>query len=153
MYRLTVRTSIPNTNGTICEFLQSQLWSVPYPWPSSYFPEFSFWLVPDFRSSENLEIFSNLKNRLIIDPVVGPLSELNVQFLLNAAFWTLIYILTLLPASNQRYHPTLLFSPSNPSRDSFTLLHRFTNLEQMEPMSFVIYYQIYSFYNKCVSKL
>ena len=67
MYRLTVRTSIPNTNGTICEFLQSQLWSVPYPWPSSYFPEFSFWLVPDFRSSENLEIFSNLKNRLIID--------------------------------------------------------------------------------------
>lgn len=25
MYRLTVRTSIPNTNGTICEFLQSQL--------------------------------------------------------------------------------------------------------------------------------
>ena len=110
MYRLTVRTSIPNTNGTICEFLQSQLWSVPYPWPSSYFPEFSFWLVPDFRSSENLEIFSNLKNRLIIDPVVGPLSELNVQFLLNAAFWTLIYILTLLPASNQRSPYSLILS-------------------------------------------
>ena len=153
MYRLTVRTSIPNTNGTICEFLQSQLWSVPYPWPSSFSWIFLLTCARFQIIWKPRNILESLKSTHKWYPVLGAYQSWvcaisSKRRLLNPHLYSH-------PTSGIQSEITLLsYSPSNPSRDdSFTLLHRFTNLEQMEPMSFVIYYQIYSFYNKCVSKL
>lgn len=86
----------------------------------------------------------------LIYPVLGPI---RVECAISSKRRLLNPHLYSHPTSGIQSEITLLsYSPSNPSRDSFTLLHRFTNLEQMEPMSFVIYYQKYIHFTINVSQ-